>query len=684
MSIKKKTKNADSTVEKKNTVKKVGIKKKLLSIILPLLVLVIAGLIATSYVIMSRIMTQEAENTISKEASANSENINLWVEGILGPLSSIKGTFNTLDLSDENVRLNYLKSTMNKNDSMKDGVYATDDTGYYMFPSGWKPGADWVCYKRDWYKEGKDKTDFAFGTPYLDQITGKYAVTALCNTKTYDGKQIMLATDVILTNVSEKVGSMSVMNTGYAFLVDTTDNTIIAHKNESYNAKKLSELSSDKLMSSVNTLIKNNDNSVSKVDTNNGKYFVKLAKISNTNWELVNCVSVNSVMAELYTLQRFLIIIAVILVLVVGVIVERTIDRIIKPIGMLTDTIVKITDGDFTIDITNDGNDEVAEMSRALKNFILHMRETFGGIQEIAADLSERASSSAASAELVYSASSTQSESMAQMRSAINDIAQAVQNIAENATNLANAVSDTTDKGNNANDEMDKTVSVAGVGSDNMKNVQTAMNNIVTSMSDLEHVVEQVEKSTEEINGIIGIISEIAEQTNLLSLNASIEAARAGESGRGFAVVATEIGKLASDSSAATEKIAAIIKEITDEMSTMVDETKLNMNEINDNSGKVNEAETTFESINEAVNRTGGIIGTMMGRMKDVDEVAASMAAISEEQSASTEEMLATTETIASSSQKLTDDSKSLSESAEVLTKSSEQLKQYLSEFKLV
>ena len=58
-------------------------------------------------------------------------------------------------------------------------------------------------------------------------------------------------------------------------------------------------------------------------------------------------------------------------------------------------------------------------------------------------------------------------------------------------------------------------------------------------------------------------IDEVARQTRLLALNATIEAERAGEAGRGFAVVAEEVKQLAAKVSAATQRIATVVDQIT-------------------------------------------------------------------------------------------------------------------------
>lgn len=85
--------------------------------------------------------------------------------------------------------------------------------------------------------------------------------------------------------------------------------------------------------------------------------------------------------------------------------------------------------------------------------------------------------------------------------------------------------------------------------------------NIKSTKVAAEGITSLAQKSS-SIGDIIDSIGQIAKQTNLLALNAAIEAARAGEAGRGFAVVADEINSLSNESSAATQKINAILKDV--------------------------------------------------------------------------------------------------------------------------
>lgn len=95
--------------------------------------------------------------------------------------------------------------------------------------------------------------------------------------------------------------------------------------------------------------------------------------------------------------------------------------------------------------------------------------------------------------------------------------------------------------------------------------------------------MDRIRHSSEQIGAIITMIEDISFQTNLLALNAGVEAARAGSAGRGFAVVASEVRALAQRASDATFEIKKLVAESgvqVHEGGVLVDRTGASLSEI--------------------------------------------------------------------------------------------------------
>ncbi len=121
--------------------------------------------------------------------------------------------------------------------------------------------------------------------------------------------------------------------------------------------------------------------------------------------------------------------------------------------------------------------------------------------------------------------------------------------------------------------ESDKTMISTEHAVDAVSETVTSINGIRDIIRETEKRIKRLGERSQEITGIVNIINNIAERTHVLSLNAGMQAASAGEAGKGFMVVANEVQRLAESSGEATEKIAALVKNIqvdtSDTMKTM-------------------------------------------------------------------------------------------------------------------
>jgi methyl-accepting chemotaxis protein len=483
--------------------------------------------------------------------------------------------------------------------------------------------------------------------------------------------------------LQETVKQLKPMTTGRSAVISTTQ--FISYANDEYNGKALSELNSDYINNLQTYAFDESQTEVVERKQDNGtKNYVAKYVMPGTGWAVLSVVAEKDVLAKATHFRNIAFAVMIAVLVTITLIVIIAIRKIIaKPVGHLSESIIRVSDGDFTTEMPANKGDEIGLISSEMMNYVARMRDTIRGIQERVERLRLDSDSSKEASNFMTSEANDQSVSMEQIQRAMDGITKAVTELAENATELAQSVSDLTFNGNETNQVMLNLVKQADIGQKDMLNVEENMSRITDSMGEMNDAVNVVRESADKINEIVEMIDSISSQTNLLSLNASIEAARAGEAGRGFAVVADEIGKLAANSQDAAKEIATIIGQITSEIVKLSEKSQTNMTAITESSGAVKQAGDSFEIIFGELDNAANTMQSMIGLMNSVNDIAANVAAISEEQSASSEEVMATLENLVVSANGIADTSKNVEESANSVSDSAVSIHDALSKFRI-
>ncbi|VCU70957.1 Methyl-accepting chemotaxis protein III [Pigmentiphaga humi] len=197
------------------------------------------------------------------------------------------------------------------------------------------------------------------------------------------------------------------------------------------------------------------------------------------------------------------------------------------------------------------GNDEVADMARALDRLVARVRTSLATMQDLSATMNAAGNEVSAGAAGVAGGAARQSDAAGRM-------AESMQTVAASMTQVAGSVEEAIGLSREA-------CGLARHGGELIGTAGERMDVISGRMTAASRALDALDRHGESIRHVARLISDIAGQTKLLSLNAAIEAARAGEDGRGFAVVAEQVRTLAEKSAASSLQIGQTVERIADE-----------------------------------------------------------------------------------------------------------------------
>jgi methyl-accepting chemotaxis protein-2 (aspartate sensor receptor) len=352
----------------------------------------------------------------------------------------------------------------------------------------------------------------------------------------------------LLEHFKDSIRALKVGQTGYYFVLDAADGPqrgqLVVHP--ALEGKNISESKDGDGRFFIRDMLDRKQGSIAYPWTNPGEdqprdKLVVFSHYEPWNWVIATSAYVDEFVSETrrLILQFALMGLGAVLLLSAAwfLLIRR---MIVRPLKQASHMAYAIADGDLTVRVHSDRQDEIGHLLEAMNTTSTGLTRVVGTVHE-------------------------QAHSVARGRA---EIAQGNQDLAARTECEARALEQTAA----ALEELGSTVAHNADHAQSADRITREAQRVVTeggqAVRKVVQTMQGIDASSKKIADIIGVIDGIAFQTNILALNAAVEAARAGEHGRGFAVVAEEVRALAGRSAEAAKEIKQLISHSVAEIHT--------------------------------------------------------------------------------------------------------------------
>lgn len=529
----------------------------------------------------------------------------------------------------------------------KDGVFVREPKK--TMPEDYDPRT------RDWYFDAMEKKgETVISPPYVSASTGDIVVTI--SKTTNDGTGVV-GVDIELSRLLELNNQVMIGEEGYALILDQ-NRGYIAHPTKEAGVKA-KEKFFDKMYDA--------DKGLFSYELNGEHKMMRFVTNEVTGWKIAGSLPSSEFTAAAKPIIEKTVLVIILSTIIGGLMTWLIIKSILKPIRILREKAITVSQGDLTEQIEINSTDEIGQLGLAFYDMQVSLRFLVHEVAQLAQQVSASAEELTASSEQTTIATEQVAASIQEVASGAEKQTDGVEKSVHFLAEVTNNASLITGYSKKVSELAQVTTEQAEIGGHAVTNTVEQMNSIHKSVVDSNTIIKSLSERSKEVSTILSVITGIADQTNLLALNAAIEAARAGEHGRGFAVVADEVRKLAEQSQTSAQKIHEIIKGIqtdtessvqimalvTDDVQAGVEISREAIEKFNQIHQSTKEIVPQMKEILITAHQMADVIREVTSNTNDSSIIAQENAATAEEVAASTEEQLASMEEISASANSL-------------------------------
>jgi methyl-accepting chemotaxis protein len=646
---------------------KMKIKTKLISGLLPLIIVPMIVLGGMSYWMadnsLQKSTNQELKTAVSK-ISESVDSITSTSKKCL-KVASDNSDLSAVAKSDANKNkikaYEYIKEFSNQTDGIFEWIYVTDINGKDLVDNFTK-SPDKDLSDRVYVQQALNNKEGQSNTILKSKVSGK-PIIGIAYPLKIKGKVVgTIGATILFEKLTKDIPKVKIAKTGYAYMIDKTGMIVYHPKKRKILKENLSKTKIKELKAIINKTKKNK--------TGDGYYtyegIYKYARFESADiWTVVVTAPYDEYMSASINIRNYTLIIVFIFILIAILDSIFIAHKVVSPIKKLEKLMKKAGDGDITVEANINTGDELEELGTSFNVMIKHQGDIVKRVRNGSKEL-------VASSETLAEVSQQISAGTEEINASIEEVAtnsetqnSSILNVSQVLVQLSSLVQIAQSKGLAADKNSIHTMETANHGRIKVNETVEAINVIERATNETNNVIDVLNQLSKKVGGIITTINSIAEQTNLLALNAAIEAARAGEAGKGFTVVSDEIRKLSEQSNSGANEISGLVNEMIKHTEkaviSMCDAKKAVENGVGisketDKSfiDVINAVEEIVKDIREIVDVTGDEVATSDQIVSLIDSVASAVevnsemsqqvASAAEEQCASVEMLAATAE----------------------------------------